>query len=153
MPEPCLGTRQEKCLCAWCLGKNHQNFTKNKVSAGLGVKISFACEKYGQINLLKKIVKKCFFAMPSMLWEQKLNYLVHEYFEASGHFQTRPMQPETTCPDMSHATKDYMSRHVLCSKGLIIFYVLIHLKAWIYAFKKILTTNIRYQKDPHQHTL
>ena len=47
----------------------------------------------------KKLPRNVSFAMPSMLWEQKLHYLVLEYFEASGHVQTRPMQPETTCPD------------------------------------------------------
>ena len=48
---------------------------------------------------------------------KKINYLVHEYFEASGHVQTRPMHQENTCPDTSYAPREYMSGHVQCSKG------------------------------------
>ncbi len=43
--------------------------------------------------------------MPSMLGEQKLKYVGQECFEAPCHIQTRPMQPETTRPDMSYAVK------------------------------------------------
>ena len=43
--------------------------------------------------------------MTSVLGEQKLNQLVQEYFEVSGHDQTHPMQPETTCLDTSYAVK------------------------------------------------
>ena len=54
--------------------------------------------------------------MLSVMWEQKLHFLVHEYFHASRHVQTRPMEPDTTrpmqpdtaCPDTSQAVKGYV---------------------------------------------
>ena len=45
--------------------------------------------------------------MPSMLWELKINYLVHEYFEVCGHIQTCPMHPENTRPDTSNEVKGF----------------------------------------------